>query len=505
MTGRMRKYGFLAGTFALWLFVIGMIVHIHYVRKIDPELEYFAPDIRFESGGRTYYSLTKDGRKVGYRSETTIRNDIGTICWENSVVKLNLAGMSREVFLQCAVSVDSTKVFSRSMDFTIQSGTHFYNCKGFLSNDSLFIDVKKNAQDLWRKGLYIVDENTTYPTAVPFYIHRAVADTMTIHVFDPVIFLNYVVTSVRQGQETLTAEGKRVSAVRYDLSFLDRSAALWLDMDGIPVRSEGAVFFSGELGDMTAERSNNRNVLMLPLEVSLGNDILKSAVLTPDRSIDEPRRCQYLEIELDGIRAGNIETQTSNRRFLSSDPVVFGIQHMPLLAVSGFNRAAERMALSDTSLVGTSDYIQSKDARIARTARQIVEAEADTLEMARRIGRWVHTSMKTAEGIAIARSIDVFRDRRGTSEEYTKLFTALSRSIGIPTQIVAGLVYTDGAFRYHSWPSVYADGTWNDIDPFFGQDRADATHVSLINGDYDALIELLRVIGRMSVKVLDYR
>ncbi len=83
--------------------------------------------------------------------------------------------------------------------------------------------------------------------------------------------------------------------------------------------------------------------------------------------------------------------------------------------------------------------------------------------------------------------------------------TALARSMGIPTQINLGLAYKDGAFRYHSWPSVYTGGTWHSLDPFFGQDRADATHISLIRGDFERLVELLRVAGLISIHVIAIR
>ena len=114
-------------------------------------------------------------------------------------------------------------------------------------------------------------------------------------------------------------------------------------------------------------------------------------------------------------------------------------------------------------------------------------------------------NMEKLEGIDITRSIDVLRDMRGGSEEHTKLFTAMTRSIGIPTQINLGIVYKEGAFRYHSWPSVFTDGMWHDLDPFFGQDRADATHIALVRGDFEKLVELIRIMGVISINILDYR
>ena len=68
-----------------------------------------------------------------------------------------------------------------------------------------------------------------------------------------------------------------------------------------------------------------------------------------------------------------------------------------------------------------------------------------------------------------------------------------------------GLVYKDKAFRYHSWPSVYVGGTWHDLDPTFGQDYADATHIAFFRGDFDKVVELFRLVNFISINVQTYR
>ena len=269
---------FLGISFIFWLVVMGIIAHIHFVQKVDPELEYFAPDILFETGNRRYFSILKDGRKIGYKSEALLYNPETLIYLEDSLIKLNLSGMSREVFMQCMVSVDSTRILSTHLDFTLQAGTHFYNCKGLVQSDSLIIDVKNNVQAPWRKGVFIVDENTTFPIALPYYMHRSEADTMSISVFDPLIFAPYIVNVVRRGNETLKIKDKQYDVMRYDLSMLDKKTSVWLDGEGKILKSSGYLFFSGELGEMAIEKAVDRDVFLLPLEVSLGSDIIKKTI-----------------------------------------------------------------------------------------------------------------------------------------------------------------------------------------------------------------------------------
>ena len=504
MFSDIRKYVFLIVSFFLWLVVMGIIVQIHYIDRKEPELGYFAPDIVFEEGTRLYFSIEREGQHVGYKSEEIIDDKNHLIYWENSVLKMNLAGMSREVFFQSTVTLDRTQVLSESMIFSIQSGEHQFECRGQIHADTLTIDVLNEAGGFWRRGLVIVPENTTFPTALPYYLHHMKNDTATFSLFDPFIFKTYQANAVRSAEETIAVDGKIFSAIRYEVSAPGISSNYWIDENGGLVKHEGSLFLSGIFGDLKIERAIDKSFIMLPLEVTTGNDILKSYFLETDRKIPTPRNTQYLEVQLDNIRAALIDISASNKQFLSANPVIFGIHKMPIKrnksqTLSIMNSEA------DTSIVGTSNYVQSKDARFLRLARSIVNAEIDTLEMARHLNRWVHNSMVYDESVTISRALDVYRDRKGGSEEYTKLFTSLSRSIGIPTQIHSGLAYRDGGFRYHSWPSVFADGVWNDLDPMFGQDRADAARITLIRGDYDRLIELIRVLGQIQISVLDYK
>jgi len=98
----------------------------------------------------------------------------------------------------------------------------------------------------------------------------------------------------------------------------------------------------------------------------------------------------------------------------------------------------------------------------------------------------------------------VYESRAGDCNEHSVLFAALARAAGIPTRIAAGLLYTEGRFFYHAWNEVYL-GEWIAVDPLMNQVPADPTHVRLITGELDRQVELVRALGRLSIKVLDYQ
>ena len=95
-------------------------------------------------------------------------------------------------------------------------------------------------------------------------------------------------------------------------------------------------------------------------------------------------------------------------------------------------------------------------------------------------------------------------DRRaGDCNEHTVLYTALARAAGLPTVMNAGVVYVDGNFYYHAWPTVWV-GDWVAVDPTFDQFPADATHIGFVRGGLDRQVELMKIIGRLAIDVVNY-
>jgi hypothetical protein len=69
--------------------------------------------------------------------------------------------------------------------------------------------------------------------------------------------------------------------------------------------------------------------------------------------------------------------------------------------------------------------------------------------------------------------------------------------------VAAGLLYAEGRFFYHAWDEVFV-GEWVAVDPLMNQVPADPTHIRLILGELDRQVQLVRVLGRLGIKVIDY-
>ncbi|MGD9518172.1 MAG: transglutaminase domain-containing protein, partial [Armatimonadota bacterium] len=83
----------------------------------------------------------------------------------------------------------------------------------------------------------------------------------------------------------------------------------------------------------------------------------------------------------------------------------------------------------------------------------------------------------------------------------------LARAVGLPSKMCVGLGYTGDAFYYHAWVRIWV-GEWVEMDPTWGEDTVDASHIEIAEGSLDEMslaqmsLATARVIGQVEFKVL---
>ncbi|MEE8481443.1 MAG: transglutaminase-like domain-containing protein, partial [Desulfobacterales bacterium] len=99
-------------------------------------------------------------------------------------------------------------------------------------------------------------------------------------------------------------------------------------------------------------------------------------------------------------------------------------------------------------------------------------------------------------------ALDTLKNLMGDCNEHAVLMAALARAAGIPAQIEAGLVYVKGRFYYHAWNVLYL-GEWITVDSLMGQMPADVTHIRFVRGEPNKQIDLIGVIGKVKLEILE--
>ena len=81
----------------------------------------------------------------------------------------------------------------------------------------------------------------------------------------------------------------------------------------------------------------------------------------------------------------------------------------------------------------------------------------------------------------------------------------LGRAVGVPTRVAVGLVYREGRFGYHAWNEVLTGDGWLSVDPTWDQMPADVGHLRVVSGGLDRQVELLQVMGRLTLEAVGHR
>lgn len=159
-------------------------------------------------------------------------------------------------------------------------------------------------------------------------------------------------------------------------------------------------------------------------------------------------------------------------------------------------------------------YEATKDEVLTTEARKQIGGAKDAWEAAKLLNAFVYRHIKNKSlAKAFSTANEALASREGDCTEHAVLMSALSKIVGIPTRLVTGLVYVggqDGTFGYHEWVEVWMGDRWIAMDPTFGQDIADPTHIKFTQGLSDpeglreAGVAAAELFQNLELSVLEY-
>jgi transglutaminase-like putative cysteine protease len=219
--------------------------------------------------------------------------------------------------------------------------------------------------------------------------------------------------------------------------------------------------------------------------------------MIPSDPIKESSKVTYLRARLKGVSLQGFQLD-NDRQTLTGDVIE--------IRKKDFS-AAYRLPYSGKELAEyllPNALIQSDDKKIVNQAAKILSKEKNAHEAAKKLNEWVYAALTKKPVVSIPSALDVLERREGDCNEHTALYTALARASGIPTRMAAGIVYMENGFYYHAWPEVWV-GRWMPVDPTFNQFPADATHIRFATGNLDRQTDIVKLVGKLKVEVLEYK
>ncbi|MBI3997304.1 MAG: transglutaminase domain-containing protein [Candidatus Omnitrophica bacterium] len=238
-------------------------------------------------------------------------------------------------------------------------------------------------------------------------------------------------------------------------------------------------------------------------------DLLSTAAVPLDQPLDDVAALTELTLLVEGVGAERLTVQRPWQQVLPAERLQQYRRAAPegpwcLLQMTRPVRPDTPASVPErvAAYQHASLFVQSDDPRIRAKAAKIIGSRTDPWDRVQALHRWVFSTMTKRLTVGLPSAVDVLQTPIGDCHEHTVLFTALARSVGLPTRMIAGLVYMQGQFYYHAWPEVWI-GQWIPTDPTLGQLVADLTHIALVEAENEQLISLGQFVGKMRLHVLD--
>jgi hypothetical protein len=508
----MRRRSAAVAILAAWLAVAGWMVKREYFR---PRSEILAAAALNVGPGATYYRVELAGQQIGFASSTldTLPDTLRVL--DQMQLMIPAMGTVQRIDTRTAANLTRT-LRLRTFTATLRGDDIRFGVEGTVEGDSLLTVTIESADS--RQTLSVpLDEPVMLPAAMPLHLtfggEMAVGRSYRLRTFDPLQLTHRDVDVTVLAESTFVVPDSAAYSEEQDIWIPARWDTLhawrvsqdlggmrveaWIDDLGQIVRASTPMGFTMERTAFEIAYHNFRQRDPEPLEASPAGDLIRQTAIASSVSLD---REALSELK---VRLANVELATfdlsGGRQVLLADTLVVRRERDAQL---------EAPWRTPYPLDGLEAYlqpeplVQSDDPRIQAQARQIVGSTRRPERAVRRLNDWVHRELEKRITVTVPSALEVLDSRRGDCNEHTVLYVALARAIGIPTRTAAGLVYLDGRFYYHAWPEVYLDD-WVAVDPTFGQFPADAAHLRFTIGGLARQVELLRLIGRLELDVVE--
>lgn len=450
-----------------------------------------------------WMEILMNGKKMGFSHQAVHRSPKGFRIESKALMKLEVGGATQDISISSAYFLDPSH---RPVRFTYMQKmlNHRQFFEGVAKGDVMEITVE-SAGNVTKKTVPLEDR-MYMADAMSFLVGQkklAGGEKFTYRVFVEALMATETMTVEVGKPTTLEHEGKKEPVFPVTMRLRSFLTVSYITPDGRVLREISPMGFVSQAVD--EKRAVEFSGGPLPF-----TDLLAFSLIPVEPPIGNAREIISFSANVSGLSAPDILPQDGRQKTASPRKGTgAGAElHTVDLAVRANIPPAGRGVPRPVTDTRFAEFLkpdfeaQSDDPAIVKTAGDIVKGEGDAWRAAVKINRWVHGNVEkkyvdTFSAVATLKSLE------GECQSHTNLFAALARAAGVPARTVSGIVYSDEfkGFLYHAWPEVWA-GEWVAMDPTFGQDVADATHIKLVEGDLSSQLKLFSFIGKIGVEVV---
>jgi hypothetical protein len=431
-------------------------------------------------------------RKVGYSVSFIKPFEQGYFIQDEVFLRLNLLGLDNGIYTITQAKVDD-KFILKEFTFKMNSGIVAYNISGVMQGDHLLI---KTGQGRDQKTRQITLKDPPVISAGIEHLFKTrilhVGDIIKAPFFDPSTMIQKEGVFKVAAKETILINNIAYATLRVETEIFGNSMTLWVDESGVILKEQGLM---GLVMIKSSAANASRNI------EEGEDDFYDLAALPVDREIRDKEKLTYLKLKVSVTDKAELPKLTggTNRQTTDHDIIFIRKEKLPLK----FSRDLHNLDSSIEGYLKPEFNIESDADEITVRANAIIGDEKNPAIIAGKLMKWVYDNVDKRPVISIPSAIEVLKTRVGDCNEHATLLTALLRASGIPARLSVGLVYNRGKFYYHAWTEAYIEG-WITMDATLNQMPADVTHICLVRGNLDKQVEIMGLMGRLKLEVLDF-
>ena len=481
-----------------WSFILGIGVTIAFFSLLLIRLDFFQKNnepvikIQFSKSQEPqdiWMNIFQNNQKIGFIHRTLAKKDNKLHFKEKVLMEINMMGVTQALNILTEGDLNSDMTIA-SFDFNLNSSIFSFNARGHVTGNQLILFTgSADTQEKMEIPLKEIPHLGGNIYEAAFQNNLDKETTRSFSLFDPSTMSIRPIKVTRNADEIIPVMGERVLTKKYCADFMGAKNCAWLDKEGNVLKETGIMGLSME--------KTSREKALAGMDRSTSFDMTELASIASNVQIKEPEKLREIKIRVSGI---------SNAFFLNGDRQRY---HQDMLTITkenlAFSTNDQKVFPADVALyLKPSLLIQSSDPQIKKQLLEIIKPTDTARQKAEKIIAWVNRHIEKRPTLSVPNALEVLKNKSGDCNEHAVLAVALLRAAGIPAQSEAGLVYLRGRFYYHAWCVFYLD-QWITADAVFNQLPADVTHVRIIRGETDRQLNLMGVIGRIKLEVMEQK
>ncbi len=480
-----------AGIVLFWLVMVLLLVRKTQFSENDHGTTLLAASESTERIQHDWMEIYLKGKKVGFSETRLSPSGEDQLIEEKMVLALNLMGQPSVMRMSTRAVLDKDFAL-KQFRLIIDSGVVRFSVSGKVDAGCMHVEMGEGDQK--KEHVIPLSGPLTIGAGLPgFFKGRAlrVGDEFRFTIFDPSVLSRKDVSVKITDKTRMTLNGKEWPVFRLETKVWGQTLIFWLNEEGVLLKEEG---FMG----LTLVRSDKERA---PLDVdgSSGADFYEAAAVPVNRPLERARDITYLKLKVAGLQdtGFNLAVPNDGRQRLSGEILEIFQESVPE------NATAVDPGPHVMPFLSPGINIESNDKVLVEKAKAIVGPLKDKEAAARKLMTWVYENIEKRPVISVPDALSVLETRVGDCNEHAVLLTALLRAVGIPARECVGIVYTDRRFFYHAWTEAWL-GQWISMDATHNQMPTDATHIKLVHGGLDKQAELMALMGKLRLDIVDY-